>query len=309
MGRRSKNEFMLALPWTDRIRKELDLLACKGRDLDRIDTVCLALGPYRNLTTLSAAVLFLHPHCQVLNHGGVRIFGDRRLDFLADYSDRRFETFLRYAIHISRSGRRGDYGGSILHSHAFDQDRAITRSCNSDHERLKKDIRCLFWKESLRTSNHLRSCGVDLDQLFARNSRLRFFLPVRNPLDCAASHLNTKHVNLFEGLNKGSSQEKIVEAILEELLWVEDLRVQHPDRFFVFFEHGFDRETVIAMARFLKLEPQVDWCRQVLDAFQIKSGYSHPAELLDCYRRQVEAKFSRHPSFAGNLLRFVGPVG
>ena len=71
--------------------------------------LCLFLGPYRNLTTLTASTLFLHPNCQVLNHASTRIFGDQRIDFFANYSDATFDAFLRYAIHISQSGARGQY--------------------------------------------------------------------------------------------------------------------------------------------------------------------------------------------------------
>jgi hypothetical protein len=69
----------------------------------------MTLGPYRNLTTLTASVLFLHPNCQVLNHAGNRIFGDEELDFIANYNNEIFEAFTRYAIYISQKGTRGDY--------------------------------------------------------------------------------------------------------------------------------------------------------------------------------------------------------
>jgi hypothetical protein len=59
--------------------KERGLWRCSDISTEQVKTVCLALGPYRNLTT---SLLFLHPTCQVLNHGGQRILGDRRLDWL-----------------------------------------------------------------------------------------------------------------------------------------------------------------------------------------------------------------------------------
>src|SRR5690349_16380034 len=106
--------------WEDAYR-QWELASARSVTTDQIRSVCLFLGPYRNLTTLTASLLFLHPRCQVLNHAACRIFGDPRFDFLADYSERRFNDFMRYAIHASRGGRRGQFGGSITHSHAFDE--------------------------------------------------------------------------------------------------------------------------------------------------------------------------------------------
>ena len=53
-------------------------------DPSQLRSVCLALGPYRNLTTLTAGILSLHPQCQVLNHAGVRLLPDPERNFLAD---------------------------------------------------------------------------------------------------------------------------------------------------------------------------------------------------------------------------------
>lgn len=54
-------------------------------DIQDVRAVCLALGPYRNLTTLTASVIALHPNCQVLNHGWSRVAGKGKLNFLTDY--------------------------------------------------------------------------------------------------------------------------------------------------------------------------------------------------------------------------------
>ncbi|MEM7479491.1 MAG: hypothetical protein AAF483_31280, partial [Planctomycetota bacterium] len=75
-----------------------DLVESLTRDIGECQSVCLALGPYRNLTTLTAATLFLHPNCQVLNHAGSRIYGNTEVDFLADYSRERFDRFIQFAI-------------------------------------------------------------------------------------------------------------------------------------------------------------------------------------------------------------------
>ena len=109
---------------------------------DRLDVVSvgLMLCPNRNLTTLTAAVLSLHPHVQVLNHGFERLEAAGLLRFLQSGSEDDLEAFVRGAIGHSAYGRRGDYGGNILLSHAFD--RAELRAAYARHyadEPLKPD--------------------------------------------------------------------------------------------------------------------------------------------------------------------------
>ena len=178
--------------------KEQGIVASKAIGTENVRTVCLALGPYRNLTTLTASILFLHPNCQVLNHAGERIFGDSRLDFLRQYSDAIFEGFLRYAICISQGGKRGAYGGSITLSHAFDEEHEMQQLFQAAGGKLlKEDVRSLFWKESLLISSYIRENAVDLSDLFSRNDKLRFLQPVRSPIDCAACESENRARCLF----------------------------------------------------------------------------------------------------------------
>lgn len=281
----------------DAIAKHIELRASKSVDARNVKTVCLALGPYRNLTTLTASMLFLHPNCQVLNHGGGRILNDRRLDFLKSPDRETFETFKRYAIHVSAKGRRGEYGGSIIHSHAFDAGNKVRELFDQRRGGLvKQRIDCLFWKESLRTANHIRANHIDLADLFARNDAIRFLLPVRNPLDCATSNLKTGLVSTFAGLPRRPSCEQVVSAILDEFLWVAELRQRNPGRFFVYFEHPFTAQTLRAAADFLRLTRDETWIERATAAFAVKSGYCHSASLIAFYRRAVEERFG--PPFA-----------
>lgn len=106
--------------YRDYLSDVIDLTLSRYVDIQDIDSVCLALGPYRNLTTLTASTLFLHPNCQVLNHASDRIYGNREIDFFDDYNRRKMDRFIQFSIRISKKGRRGTRGGSIIHSHAFD---------------------------------------------------------------------------------------------------------------------------------------------------------------------------------------------
>jgi len=289
-----------------RLSKSRDIAAARTLPIEDIRTVCLFLGPYRNLTTLTASILFLHPNCQVLNHAANRIFNDRRTDFFDGYEDEKFDTFVRYAIYASTGGGRGMLGGSITHSHAFDEGHVTRELFESTGGKLiKEKIHSLIWKESLRTSNRIRKTGVDLGAIFARNPRLRFMLPVRNPIDCAVSNIKSGHVKLFRGLDENSPIEKVVEAILDEFKWVRGLERIHPDRFFIYFEPEFREETLVHLAEFLEVEMNEEWKRNSLAAFEIKKRYDHPEPLVMHYRRAVQERFADDEDFAAKLLRFV----
>ena len=288
------------------LTKHADLTASQSLDIRDCQSVCLALGPYRNLTTLTAATLFLHPNCQVLNHAGCRIYGNRKVDFLSDFSKERFDCFIQFAIQISSGGSRGSIGGSITHSHAFDSKHKIQETfSNMSLDLTKKQIKCLFWKESLRTSNRIREKNIDLVDILTKEERLRFLMPIRNPLDCAKSNLKTGHVSRFRGLNKGSSDFEVLQAILDEIYWFASYKKKFPSRFFYYFEHSISQEMLVNLATFLKLDPNEVWLSNALSVMVTKSNYEHDDKLLAFYRETVNEKFSRFPALSEELLAFT----
>ena len=82
--------------------------------------VAIILGPHRNLSTLTSACLAFHPNVQVLNHAAERLWREAQIDFIASPTSTVLRVFLETALRESEGGRRGIHGGSILHSHAFD---------------------------------------------------------------------------------------------------------------------------------------------------------------------------------------------
>jgi hypothetical protein len=136
------------------------------------------------------------------------------------------------------------------------------------------------------------------------NRQVRFLLPIRNPLDCAASNLRTGKANIFQNSHKHSEIEQVLKSILEEILWFKNLETRHPERFFYFFEHDFNEATIMRMANFLQLEPFGDWCADALEAFDVKSKYIHSTSLISFFRQRVKNQFSNYPDFAEKLLCF-----
>ena len=286
---------------TDRI----DRITARSIDIKDCESVCLALGPYRNLTTLTAATLFLHPNCQVLNHAGNRIYGNRQVDFLSNYSEERLNHFIQFAIKISGKGRGGYVGGSITYSHAFDSKHEIKNEfAKTGLELKKRKIKCLFWKESLLTSNLIREKNVDLRRIFEKEVRLRFIMPIRNPLDCAISNLKTGHVDQFRVLNRNSSVFEVMQAILDEIHWFASQKKNFPNRFFYYFENSISREMLANLASFLKLDPNEVWLSNAMAVMIAKSNYEHDDALLSFYRETVNDKFSQFPALSEKLLKF-----
>lgn len=274
--------------------------------IENLKSVCLFLGPYRNLTTLTAGILSLHPTCQVLNHGMKRVFPRPGDNFLVRDSRDGFQRFLRAALRLSQGGRRGDEGGAITLSHAFDHGAMRDAYRRRYGESLlKEDIQCLVWKESLRTSNTIRNHGVDPGALFARNPELRFLMPIRNPMDTARSNLRTGHHEIFRALDE-KSPGGILDAVLEEIAWFLDQQKLHPDRFFCYHENEFGEPTLADLAGFLEIPLDAAWIREALSCYHIQSAYTHDEAILAQYRRCVDLHFTRHPRHRRKLLEFLG---
>jgi hypothetical protein len=288
-----------------KIKDYIDVILSRWENIADCDCVCVTLGPYRNLTTLTASVLFLHPNCQVLNHAGRRVFRHPQLEFLTNYNKQKLDRFIQYAIRLSTTGDRGAYGGSITHSHAFDPKHDLNEAfVNSGGKILKDKIKCLFWKESLRTTNLIREHNVDLGKILEQEKRLRFILPIRNPLDCARSNIKTGHVRIFRGLSANPTEMDVVQAVVDEIVWFTELQKAHPDKFFSYCEHEISRQMLIDLATFLQIEPLDSWLDTAIPLMKLKSGYEHSPELVAFYRRIVNDKCSGCPDLQRRLLLF-----
>jgi hypothetical protein len=284
----------------------LDLRKSRNVDIRDIVSVCLTLGPYRNLTTLTASALFLHPNCQILNHAGKRIYDKKQIDFLQDFNKEKLDRFLQFAIQISAKGHRGATGGSITHSHAFDSKYKMKEIIErAGVEMRKQKIKSLFWKESLLTSNTIRERLVNLGYIFKKDDRLRFLLPIRNPLDCAVSNLKSGHANLFRGLNKNSPISDVIRRILDEIFWFASLKREFPARFHYFFEHEISHSMLVDLARFLQLDLDETWIASALAAMKTHPGYDHDDSLVSFYGDYIKTEGDSFPELSRGLLAFI----
>jgi hypothetical protein len=262
-------------------------------------------GPYRNLTTLTASIAALHPNCQVLNHAQERILPHQEVDFFSNYSLERWAQFLQYALTLSIGGERGRNGGSILHSHAFDYGKVKKLYRNRYGNALMKErVVSVLWKEGLYLSNHLKKHNISPLQLIKKQAKLKFVLPIRNVLDCAVSNKKTTLAYIFNDIDQNSSMEEIVSAILDEYVMFFKNQKENPSHFFHFFEHSFDKETLVAFCHFAKIPFDKQWAEEVLSIFEMKSSYEHSDKLLQHYKAIVLEKFEGFPEIKAKLLAF-----
>jgi hypothetical protein len=271
-----------------------------------LKTVGLILGPYRNLTSLTAAVLSLHPHIQVLNHAGSRLL-TRRRNFIKRADAARLDRFVVAALGASTSGKRGSFGGSIQFSHAFDREKVReTYRRRYGDQTMKDDVRCLVWKESGRVTTKLRESGNGIEQLTEASPKMRFLQPVRNPLDCMRSNLRTDHAKLVPGV-KNLNPEGVLDAIVENISWFAMSAEKHPERFFMFFEDDPVTTVIDGLIGVLELDDDDTWRRDAADVFVVSGKpYEHAPEMHGALRRSVE----RHvidPQLAQRLLRLADP--
>jgi len=269
----------------------------------RAQTVGAFLGPYRNLTTLTASVLALHPHVQVLNHAGRRLLARPELDFVNDPRPETWERFRETALAESVGGSPGLHGGSITLSHAFEvpELRESYRARFGD-EQMRERIDTLVWKDSLVLSRAIRKSGVELERLFAGCAGLRFLVPVRHPIDCAVSCVLYGHGKLY---TREVSVVGVLSGVLRELAWARTVQQAWPDRVMLFWEDEPGVDVLQRMARFLELEDDRRWLDDAARCFVVKKLYEHPEGLVARYEAKVRDLFANDDAFAKQLLRFV----
>ena len=288
------------------LKQEREIRKSNDIDISDIKTICLVFGPYRNLTSLSATMAVLHPNCQVLNHAQRRILPHKKVNFFMNYSETRFNRFIKYAIQISLSGKRGIVGGSILHSHAFDKLDVKEKYKNRFGDKLLKEkINCLFWKEGLHLQNHFLENNINTIDLINKNKKIVFILPIRNPLDCAMSNQNTGMSNIFHHINPNSTYQEILKSVLDNFLLFFNYQKKLSSNFFHYYQHSFNESTLKEFCNYLDLPFDESWKNDVLDIYNIKESYPHKKEDIEFYKEYVSTNFKDFPDEMEKLLQFI----
>ena len=271
-------------------KKRENLRAASGLDISSVRTICLALGPYRSFTTVTASFIARHPECQAINHGGKQILGDPLLDFLGRYRPATADRFVRYGLHVSLNGTHGKRPGGGPRPASHHEPRARPRA--------------FLWNDPLRTSRHLRRHNVDMAALLENEPRLRFLQTIRNPIDCAYS-IGRNGLAPRMGLERDAPMEAILDGVLKEISWFTALSQEHPGRFFSFFTDTFDPGKAQQLAGFLQVEPLESWARRSRRCFDYPRTLAIGDRLRKHYNSSVARRFEAFPEAREQLLALL----
>ena len=275
--------------------------------------VCLVVGNNRSFSTLTASLLSLHPQCATLNHGWPRVMGNPEWNFFE--CPENLDKFVAFALDQQGSGRKGSWGGSILHSHAM-QRAPIREAYLARHESsIDRDtLRCLVWKDAQKIADYfVQNPG----RLAGLPDRVCFVAPMRNPLDIACSLLERKAAR--EARKAGEAPSGPAECdfdsfcgtlrrVLSRLLWVADTAASLPDRCRILWPEDYNGASFASLAQWLGLTRDEPWLSDVarlgiLDA----SPRRFTKEQVAFYLQELHQCFSRHPEMQLRLAGFAAP--
>ncbi|MBA3324983.1 MAG: hypothetical protein H0T41_06875 [Rhodobacteraceae bacterium] len=271
---------------------------------DRIATVVLPLGPYRNLTTMTAALFAFHPNAVVLNHAADRVFGSR-YDPFDDLGPERWRAFKAGALRLLQHGRKSSYGGNVLFSHAF-RGGSLRHlyAARFGSTLLKPNATALFWKDSMRFQNRFLAGRPEIDAFIAANAQSVFLFPVRNPMDCARSNLATGHSRHL--VAKGDAQfGPVLTRILEALRWFRARERAAPERFWSFTEAELEDRFLDRFAAFCRLPCSAGWREDAPKTIEVAPRSEHAASSRDLYARLTAEFFADDPAMRARLERFL----
>jgi hypothetical protein len=297
------------IPWQEKalnyVKRPGQALRARRIDLSRVESAVMALGPNRNMTTLTASLIALHPNCQVLNNAGYRHM-DRAEALLRHPTAGEYEHFVRSAVYKSQGGRRGHYGGTITLSHAFDRpairDAYRARFGNAV---LKDDVRCVYWKSAVQLTALVRDKGIDLSDVVAQYDKIRFLMPIRNPLDCAMSNFRLGHYRHFPEVD-GKPIGDVVDFFVQLIGNFLDNRKKHPGNFFCYFQSEFARQTLVDLAAFLHVPADETWINSCLESRLKGKPYTYEPGMREIYAASIEKYLSAHPDEAAILTAMAG---
>jgi hypothetical protein len=270
-------------------------------DTSAVKTLVMFVGPYRNLSTYMAANLALHPNCDVLNHAGIRVLNNWKLNFLKEYTTDKYHNFLRFFNYAQKTGYKGVRGGNIIYSHAFESNPDLMERYKKLPPNAVKS--CFVWKESHLVTNIFMENPENLNKMISENSAIKFVFPIRNPLDCATSNMNTGKYKWFGDISK--NEKEIVKAIFKQYAFFLELNKTHDGRVHFIFENEINVQTLDKLVRFIETEKQIQWEEETLDNYQVKKGYKYPQELVDWCLDLINNSFESHPEFQQKLIDLV----
>ncbi len=242
-----------------------------------METIAIYLGATRSLSTITSAMMALHPEVTVLNHAYGRIMTDARNDFLGAPVQERLERFTQTALDMALGGRKGDFGGHILHSHAFDDETLRQAYLDRYGWGAKPGTKSLVWKEGTLVTNRIARDNLDIVAIARSLPALRFIALVRNPVDIAISSIDKGYAKALVSSGRERDFDAVFTQILKRFAWFSQYASHRPDQFrFIFQDELLDRRHLASLCDFLRISAARDWLDDIGRLVQLRPSYSIP---------------------------------
>lgn len=245
-----------------------------------MQTTAVYLGAHRSLTTISSAMMALHPEITILNHAYVRIFADSAHDFLRTPKPEVLDAFTRTAAEMALGGEQGQIGGHILHSHAFKADEALRQAYLDRYGwGAKPASKCLLWKDATFVTNHIGEHHLDVGAVARSLPSLRFIAMVRNPVDIVISSIRKGYSAALVGEAHKADFGKVFVQMLRRFDWFGRYAAAQPQQFrFVFQDELLDPTHLIRLCDFLGVSAPETWLEDIARLIRLRESYAIPEE-------------------------------
>jgi hypothetical protein len=254
-------------------------------------------------------LLWLHPQCQVLNHGSRLIDPKKHLWFLASEDSDEFRDFTTLLANLSiKVVGVEDCSPHVLRVVQENPgvEEAFARLNGVPPMAMLKDPMCsLVWKESQIMTNRLLHISINWDDLFTYNSKIRFLMPFRNPMDCAVSNHRQRKWIFFPGVDDNSPT-LMLRVVLAEFAWFVALNRRYPDKFFYFYE-DVTTETLEDLQTFLGLDYSQEWVDAVVALWKIRHPYIFSKSFADYCASMIRLHFVAWPEEGQRLVEYIDP--
>ena len=134
-------------------------------------------------------------------------------------------------------------------------------------------------------------------------SNLKLILPIRNPIDCAKSNLDSGHWR-FLATSECATFDYLVTAILTNIRRLHSHPALTPDRFLMVWQPELTSKSLVDLCEFCGIHPDRRWMENVATNVTIKKR-SATGEEKSLYAGQVDLLFRDLPMMHERLLDFI----
>lgn len=262
-----------------------------------VTTLGAFLGANRSLTTLLSAMFAFHPEITVLNHGFARIFADPSRNFIIDPRQETFDNFVAEARNMAVGGKRGDFGGHILHSHAFDDEALRQAYLDRFGWEAKPRARSLIWKDATYLTRFIASRGTDIDALCRRLPSLRFMMMIRNPVDITISSITKGYSAALVGEKRKDQFDDVFVHLVKLFDGFSLPAEQNPSQCrFIFQDELLDRDHLVGLCDFLDISADPDWLDDIARRISLRPSYPIDPDLRARLRSVVMGIIRHEPT-------------